>query len=59
MGEGFMQGDNYKNVVIDMHMYQCFDEGLRQAPYSTHITSSCTVDQNRVKIQKWPVIVGK
>lgn len=34
---GFMSEPEYKNVILDMHLYQCFEAGLRAMTSTQHL----------------------
>jgi len=55
----FMSSPEYQNVVLDAHIYQCFDGGIRQASYQTHLNISCQDNANTVKAQTLPTVVGE
>jgi len=56
---GFMNTSEYSNVVLDLHIYQCFDDGLRRASYSTHLDVTCEAHKNIVDSQTLPTVVGE
>jgi len=55
----FMQPPAYSGVVLDLHIYQCFDAGLRAASYGTHINVSCSTQAEEVLMQTLPTFVGE
>jgi glucan 1,3-beta-glucosidase len=56
---GFMNSSEYENVVLDVHLYQCFDWQLQQASYDTHLNVTCQIHQNMVAVQSLPTVVGE
>jgi len=58
--QNFMSNlSEYQNVMIDLHIYQCFDYGLNQASYQTHIDITCTNQISLVTSQTLPTFVGE
>jgi len=56
---GFMNSSEYSNVVLDLHIYQCFDDGLRRASYSTHVNTTCDIHKTILEAQTLPTVVGE
>jgi len=56
---GFMNSSEYSNVVLDVHIYQCFDDGLRRASYLAHLDLTCEAHKNLVEAQTLPTVVGE
>eukprot|EP01117_Protostelium_nocturnum_P007688 TRINITY_DN2761_c0_g1_i2.p1 TRINITY_DN2761_c0_g1~~TRINITY_DN2761_c0_g1_i2.p1 ORF type:complete len:504 (-),score=177.14 TRINITY_DN2761_c0_g1_i2:26-1537(-) len=56
----FMTAPDYENVILDLHIYQCFDAGLRNAPYNTHLEIACKNAPNDIVLkQSLPSFVGE
>jgi glucan 1,3-beta-glucosidase len=55
----FMQPPQFKNVILDMHLYHCFDAGLRRASFDTHISATCNNDRKQIWNNTLPTIVGE
>jgi glucan 1,3-beta-glucosidase len=55
----FMSESEYENVQLDLHIYHCFDEGLRRAPYSAHLDITCNIDGNQLAMQTLPTFIGE
>jgi len=55
--ENFM--NNSDNVVLDIHIYQCFDDYSRGLTYGQHLNKTCFDDVDLVKKQTLPTIVGE
>jgi len=55
----FMQPPQYQNVFLDLHIYQCFDSGLRAAPYEQHLTVACNSVPPVMDAQTLPTFVGE
>jgi len=55
----FMKSSEYENVVLDVHLYQCFDGSWREASYDKHLNVTCQVHQNMVASQTLPTVVGE
>jgi hypothetical protein len=57
---GFMSEPEYENVILDMHLYQCFEAGLRMMNFEQHLHFTCENHQNQwLGIQTLPVFVGE
>jgi len=55
----FMASPEYEKVYLDIHVYHCFDDGLRRAPYATHLDITCNQDSLKVPSQTLPTFVGE
>lgn len=55
----FMSEPQYENVQLDLHIYHCFDAGMRQASYDTHLDVTCNTDGNQLEVQTLPTFVGE
>lgn len=56
----FMTQKEYENVILDMHLYQCFERGLRSMTFQQHLNFACTNHQTEwLATQKLPIFVGE
>eukprot|EP01119_Soliformovum_irregulare_P009446 TRINITY_DN2276_c0_g1_i1.p1 TRINITY_DN2276_c0_g1~~TRINITY_DN2276_c0_g1_i1.p1 ORF type:complete len:537 (-),score=109.05 TRINITY_DN2276_c0_g1_i1:70-1680(-) len=55
----FMQPPQYENVILDIHVYHCFDDGLRRSSYKTHADVACGAFAQMISSQTLPTIVGE
>lgn len=55
----FMSGPQYENVVLDMHLYQCFSPDVLQFNSSQHFDFTCNVQSQMLKQQTLPTFVGE
>jgi glucan 1,3-beta-glucosidase len=57
---GFMPAPKYKNVYLDLHIYQCFSESERAWSTDKHIQQTCEDrDRKQIAQQTLPVLVGE
>lgn len=57
--QNFMPAPEYQNVFLDVHIYHCFDPGMRAASYSAHLRISCQDSLFKVERQTLPTFVGE
>ena len=56
---GFMSEEKYKNVVLDVHTYQCFDDGLLKSPMPVHLQLACSLGRDKIAMQTLPTFTGE
>jgi glucan 1,3-beta-glucosidase len=44
-----LKAPNYTNVIIDLHTYHCFDDGLRSLPLNEHVKLACKQFGDKVR----------
>jgi len=58
--EGFFKNHSFHNVILDTHMYQCFDHSLRKFTIDQHCEYAGKRKKILANIEKFiPVIVGE
>jgi len=54
----FMQSPEFEKVVLDLHIYQCFDDS-RYFSYEKHLNQTCQILVDQVTEQTLPTVVGE
>lgn len=58
--EDFFKTNNFHNVILDTHMYQCFDDSLKDFTIEQHIAHSMKRTELLQKVEEYvPCIVGE
>lgn len=57
----FMRGLEFKNVILDTHFYQCFDETLKQLDMAGHFQIAAVKRAEEIKemSEYFPIVVGE
>jgi len=56
--QNFMPSPDFKNVVLDLHIYQCFDNDIYFS-YAQHLNFTCQTTVTQVIQQTLPTVVGE
>jgi len=56
--QNFMPSPDFKNVVLDLHIYQCFDNDIYFS-YAQHLNFTCQTTVTQVVQQTLPTVVGE
>lgn len=58
--EGFFKNNEFHNVILDTHMYQCFDPHHHKMSIEEHVETALKRKDKLAKIEEYvPVIVGE
>lgn len=55
----FMQGAKYENVILDMHLYQCFSEADKNLNIAGHVQKTKVEWKQLIDDSDIPVIIGE